>query len=114
MPEVYNYLFTYFIEIITGKVSNGDPYINNENKGENAVGLWVNKMKNQVHLSLVEVRIVTYVDDLKTSIDLSVPRRKWSGLGHRQFPSKISVQSVMMIYFSNSNYFINETKKDLS
>ena len=73
-------IYYFKIEIITGKVSNGDPYKYNENKGEHAVGLWVNKMKNQVHLSLVEVRIVTYIDDLQIGIDLSVPRRKWPGL----------------------------------
>ena len=68
------------IAIITEKVSNGDPYKYEEEKGEYAVGLWVNKMKNQLNLSVVEIRILTFIENLQTRIDLSIPRRKWPGL----------------------------------
>ena len=73
-------MYYFQIEIITEKVSNGAPYKYKDKKGEYAVGLWVNKMQNQVNSSVVEVRILTYIDNLQTRIDLSIPRRKWPGL----------------------------------
>ena len=59
------------------KVSNGEPYDYNTDKGEIPISLWVKKMEEQKNASVVELHIVTYIDDYDVRIDLSVPRRKW-------------------------------------